>query len=377
MFHHGSSRIALAPRVAVQSRDYQLPGKHAAVYDNKRPEVHPLDFADRYNPSPRRRVAIPDTPPVEKPPVRRASRKEPVTNLDDNEESRKRSFEDESDVEHETIKKSRIDGDELIDRDEQADWYAQYSDRPSRRVSDESLDRQPGGNHAYMNGQERSKCVGELRDEDHEPLDEAMEGIDEDEVSELKAVARGKKRDRAEAGSTFGGDDEEDIRNGRASHHRKRRTILRRRLEIPARGQKRDREAESLESEGEGGDSETSRRRARRSSKKKRGKKAASDEVSEISVEDSRVSKDPLCGGRRVGDDWEADGVQYKVGDKGERLRLTLVKKARNKYHMVSLPRLNPPPLSHARYSAPGFSLPGSTSCARDLRGGVDDRRAV
>lgn len=318
----------LAPRVAVQLHDYQLPGKHAVTYDNKHPEVHSLDFVDRYNPNPRRRVTVPEPLPVERPLVRRARRKDLVINIDNNEESRKRSFEDESDVEHETIKKSRIDGDELIDGDEQADWYAQYADLPRRRAS-------------FMNGQERSKRVNDFRDEDHEPVDEAMEGIDEDEVTELKAVARGKKRDRAEAGSTFGGDDDEDIQNGRVSHHHKRRTILRRRIEVPARGQKRDRDNESPESEDEGGGSETSRRRAQRSSKKKRGKKAASDEVSEISVEDPRVSKDPLCSGRRVGNEWKADGVQYKVGDKGERLRLTLVKKARNKYHMVSFPRLS------------------------------------
>lgn len=285
-------------------------------------------------------MVIPQTLHVERPPVRRASRKDLVTNLDDHEESRKRSFEDASDVEHEIIKKSRIDDDELIDRDEQADWYAQYSDIPPRRASKDYLDRQPEDNCLHMNGQERFKRANDLCDEDHEPVDETMEGIDEDEVTELKAVARGKKRDRAEAGSTFGGDDEEDVRNGRASHYRKRRTILRKRTEIAARGHKRDRGAESPESEGEGGGSETSRRPARHNAKKKRGKKAASDEVNEISVEDSRVSKDPLCGGRRVGDEWEADGVQYKVGDKGERLRLTLVKRVKSKYHMVSFPKL-------------------------------------
>ena len=339
MFHHGSSRIALAPRVAVQLHDYQPSGKHASLYDNKRPEVHSLDFADRYNPNPRHRVAVPEALPDDRFHVRRASRKDLVIDLDEHEESRKRSFENESDVEHETIKKSRIDGHELNDGDEQADWYAQYSDMPARPASKEALGRQPGDNYTHMNGQERSKRVNDLGDEDHEPVDEIMEGIDEDKVAELKAVARGKKRDRTEAGSSFGGDDEEDIRNGRASHYRKRRTILRR-TEIPARGQKRDRGAESPESDGEGGGSETTRGRGLRSFKKKRGKKAASDDVSETSVEDSRVSKDPLCGGRRVGDKWEVDDVQYKVGDKGERLRLTLVKKARNKYHMVSFPRL-------------------------------------
>lgn len=296
------------------------------MYENKRPEVHSLDFADRYNPNPRRRTTIPEQ--VEKPLVRRASRRDPDVNASDNEESRKRSFEDESDVERETIKKSRIDGDEPIDGDEQADWYAQYSDRSSRRASKQSLDRQPEANHVRTSGQERSQHLDDLRNEDHEP-DEAMEGIDEDE---LKAVARGKKRDRAEAGSTFGGDEEEeDIQNGRALHHRKRRTILQRRIDVPARGQKRDREVESPVSEGEGVGSQASRGRAQPSSKKKRGKKVASDEK----LEDPHVSKDPFCGGRRVGDDWEADGVRYKVGDEGERLRLTLVKKARNKYHMV------------------------------------------
>ncbi|KAG8218501.1 hypothetical protein J3R82DRAFT_4134 [Butyriboletus roseoflavus] len=320
------------PETTVQLHDYQLSGKHASLYD-KRPEVHSLDFADRYNPNPRHRVAVPETLPGERPYVRRASRKDLVINIDDHEESRKRSFEGESDVEHETIKKSRIDGHEFNDGYEQADWYAQYSDIPARRASKEALDRQPEVGYVHTNGQESSKRVSDLGDEDHEPIDEIMEDIDEDEVTELKAVARGKKRDRAEAGSSFGGDDEEDIRNGRASHYRKRRTILRR-AEIPARGQKRDRGAESPESEGEGGGSETSRRGVLRSFKKTRGKKTASDDVSETSAEDSRVSKDPLCGGRRVGDEWEADGVQYKVGAKGERLRLILVKKARNKYHM-------------------------------------------
>ena len=57
---------------------------------------------------------------------------------------------------------------------------------------------------------------------------------------------------RAEAGSTFGGDGGEGIQNGRTSHHRKRRMILQRRIEIPARWQKHDCEVESPESEGEG-----------------------------------------------------------------------------------------------------------------------------
>lgn len=361
----------LVLRVAVQPHDHQLHRKHAAPYDDKRSETHSLDFVNRYNPNPRSRITVPESLPVERHSVRRSSRKDLVMNIDNNEESKKRSFEDESDVEYEIMKKSRIDRNELKNGGEPADG-AQYGEM-SRRASKESLSRRPEGNFVYANGRERCERG---TDEVHEPVDEAMEGIDEEGATELKAVARGKKRDRAEAGSSFGGDEEEDLRNGRVSHHRKRRSVLRRRVEVPSRGQKRDREAESAESEGEEGDSETSRRRLQRRSKKKRGKKAASDDSGEISVEDPRVSRDPLCGGRRIGDEWEVDGVQYKVGGKGERLRLTLIKKARNKYHMVSFSRPRSP-LPHMFALAPGFPTPRSISCPGDLCGDMDDRRTI
>ena len=67
--------------------------------------------------------------------------------------------------------------------------------------------------------------------------------------------------------------------------------------------------------------------------KKKRGKKVSLDEAAS-DVPDG--SQDPLCKGRKIGEEWESNGVQYKVGNEGQRLRLTLVKKARSKYSMVS-----------------------------------------
>ncbi|KAG9317324.1 hypothetical protein JVU11DRAFT_1522 [Chiua virens] len=321
------------PETTVRLHDYQLSTNHATLYDNRRPDVHPLNFADRYNPNSRPDVPIPEPLPAGRAVVRRTGRKEFVLNFDENEESRKRSFEDENDAEHENIKKSRIDGEELIDGDEEADWYSQYSDVPLRQTSKESLHHRLEADYVHTDAQGRSQHINDLHDEDHGPVDEAMEAVGEDEMTELKAVVRGKKRDRTEAGSSFGGDEDEAVRNGRASHHRKRRTVSQRRVEVPARGRKRDREAESPESEGERGSSEASQGRSQRSSKKKREKKTVSDGVKEVLVED-RVSGDSLCGGRRTGEEWEADGVQYKVNDKGERSRLTLVRKARNKYHM-------------------------------------------
>ncbi|KAF9226753.1 hypothetical protein BS17DRAFT_502327 [Gyrodon lividus] len=288
----------------------------------RRPVVNSPNSADRYNPNARYREVI-ET--VQEPPS--IARKDIYINDDATEESRKRSFVDESDVEFETMKKSRIDG------DEQADWYAQYTETRPRRESKGSYDLRVESNYVYMNGQERPSHINDLRDEDHEPADEAMGDADEDEVTELRTVPRGKKRDRIEAGSTFGGDDEEDAENSKSTHHRKRRTISRRKSEITTRGKKRDREAESPQSEGEGDGSESSRSHVGRTSRKKRGKKATSDGGSN-SLVDPRVSKEPLCGGRRIGEEWEAEGVQYKVGDKGERLRLALLKKARNKYPM-------------------------------------------
>ena len=49
-------------------------------------------------------------------------------------------------------------------------------------------------------------------------------------------------------------------------------------------------------------------------------------------IEPARFSKGLYA---KIGEEWEADSVWYKVGSKGERLHLTLVKKGRNRYHMV------------------------------------------
>jgi len=52
-------------------------------------------------------------------------------------------------------------------------------------------------------------------------------------------------------------------------------------------------------------------------------------------MDDEDVSSDPLCEGRRIGDEWVADGVKYKVGPDGMRLRETMLQEHRPKYKMV------------------------------------------
>jgi hypothetical protein len=163
------------------------------------------------------------------------------------------------------------------------------------------------------------------------------EGSDHDAAAR-KSISRGKKRDRAEARSTFGGTDDQSTPESEGDEEEKirqrmkRRTLTKKRSEVHSRGRKRDRDSSSHGSDGEedGPNDYTSR--------KKRGKKLSEDEGyqgSDVSMDDSQISPDPLCQGRHIGEEWEVNDVQYKVGPNGDRLRLALVKKARSKFVMV------------------------------------------
>ncbi|TFK62024.1 hypothetical protein BDN72DRAFT_849134 [Pluteus cervinus] len=171
----------------------------------------------------------------------------------------------------------------------------------------------------------------------------ALENMDidvdeDDEYPEQSVNARGRKRDRAEAASTFGGDDEDSASDldedpNTRRRRRKRQTISKRKSEaaFASRGKKRDRAVEESESEG----SETDV--VPRVSRKKRGRKNSSP--IDVDADDNSVSLDDSqssVGGRRrrIGEEWESNGVRYKVGPNGQRLRQALVKKARQKFAM-------------------------------------------
>ncbi|KAG9096982.1 hypothetical protein FRC06_008129 [Ceratobasidium sp. 370] len=71
----------------------------------------------------------------------------------------------------------------------------------------------------------------------------------------------------------------------------------------------------------------------------KRGRAGDADlsmvqEEEDAEEEDSTVSRDPLCGGRHIGQKWTANGQEYMVGANGERLRFTTVKESRKRYYM-------------------------------------------
>jgi hypothetical protein len=145
--------------------------------------------------------------------------------------------------------------------------------------------------------------------------------------SEVKMTLGGKKRDRTEMDSSFGAEDDilyNDQDTDFALHrHRRRRQ---RNSTNSSRGQKRERDVDSL---GVDTDSDLRGRR-----KAFRHRPDTSD--TDPSVEDGQLSRDPLCRGRRIGEEWEAHGVQFRVGPDGKRLRRVLVKEDRPKFNMVS-----------------------------------------
>ncbi len=171
---------------------------------------------------------------------------------------------------------------------------------------------------------------------DHEAVasDEDME-VDEDEAVEVRTTPRGRKRDRVEAGPSFEGEeDEEPAEVEPKSRGRKRRNKRRSDVGVKARGTKRERDVDDVEmlDEAEESFAEVSR--------KKRGKRAQvvqedgdeDDRYADISID---VSPDRVKG-REIGEEWENNGVRYKVGLNGQRLRQALVKKAGQRYIMVS-----------------------------------------
>jgi len=309
-----------------------------------------LNFTDRYNSNPAGRIAEPEFyhSPPRAGPSRRPSRK---INISDD-EARKRAFDEEEFEEPDYPKKSRVEGEELIDGDEDPEWeeYRRIPQRGSKRVladEDENED-------AFLSKRAREKRARKISLE-NAPLHQSDDmDIDDDEgddeVPELKSISRGKKRDRTEAGSTFGGDDEDSVHEAEIEddikarrRRRKRRTVGKRKSDAGSslRGKKRDRDVEEGDSDLESLDGELLK-----VSRKKRGKRLPStpwqDEDgiggSDLSMDESQTSS-TRGRGRQIGDEWESNGVMFKIGPNGQRLRQALIKKARQKFNMVCFSR--------------------------------------
>lgn len=176
-------------------------------------------------------------------------------------------------------------------------------------------------------GQSNKRVRKVSRSKPHD-IDEDME--DADAVQDLPSIPRGKKRDRGDAGSAFGGNgsvvDEDE---GKPHRHTRRRTVSHKKSSVSSRGQKRGRETADSE-DTDDGDSAKPMKRSMRQKHAQNG----TDE-SDLSMDDGMISHDPLCKGRHIGEEWEVNGIMYKVGPNGQRLRQALVKRSRSRFPMV------------------------------------------
>ncbi|KAF9450942.1 hypothetical protein P691DRAFT_700256 [Macrolepiota fuliginosa MF-IS2] len=267
--------------------------------------------------------------------TRRSSRK--GLDIRENSGSQKRGFIEDPADEQEVTKRSKKESGSIGNEADDTTWQDQVLlQRGAKRYlfdDDEEgeeylIERQPRDKRARKVSLEKGiQAQGEDSEMD---VDE-----EEDEVDDLPYIQRGKKRDRAEAGSTFGGDDDEsssepDNSDPKAKgRRRKRRTVAKRKSDvaITTRGQKRDRDLEREETEIESGNESSY------VSRKKRGKKALQDdEASEHSTTRSQTSSGSR--NRKIGEEWNSNGIRWKLGPNGQRLRQALVKKARQKFPM-------------------------------------------
>ncbi|KAL5527183.1 hypothetical protein ACEPAG_5974 [Sanghuangporus baumii] len=165
-------------------------------------------------------------------------------------------------------------------------------------------------------------------------VEEVIDVDENDEHMDVDPILRGKKRDRTEADSSFGGDDELAGSRSRKTRRQKRKSSLSTDLDpvTPKRGTKRSFEGESTLGSEDGS-----------KSPRKRGKHTPK-ESHDVSAAES--TSDTSCAGRSIGEEWHANGVTYKVGPDGQRLRQVLLRKRASRY---SMPEDSQHPDSRAR----------------------------
>ncbi|CAK5263094.1 unnamed protein product [Mycena citricolor] len=230
-------------------------------------------------------------------------------------------------------KKTRVEGEEFIDGDEAAEWIPRHHKRGSKRVSrDQAVDEDQDAAEPIRGKRARKvsleKDVAEVHDVD---MDDGDDGdgdndmqVDPDETgpSVSTSSSRGKKRTGREVEN-----DEESGKKAKRKRRSARKSdgaLLPVTL-VPSRGQKRDRDRDG----DEASDDEVLETPGKRKTKK-RGKKG-----SLVPVEDDGGVSSPAKGKQReIGEEWESNGVYYKVGQNGQRMRQALVKKAAKRFNM-------------------------------------------
>ncbi|KAH8105982.1 hypothetical protein BXZ70DRAFT_904066 [Cristinia sonorae] len=335
---HTSSELFVTPTASTRQRHNQIQSQAAPYRPSSPAQVsnHPVNsyYSDGENIS--TFAGTPRTVPEQFSTRERSSRRSRLSTLP---AYGKHALEEEEDavVDHvKESKKSRVDGGNHIDGNEDAGWTGEAEKDDSGMEVDEdaytaagrgskrsaSMEGEDHLNHDRI-GSKRMRKVS--RNKSSEAGDQEME--DADSVHGLPSITRGKKRDRGEAGSVFGGDESVlDEEEGKPKRHTRRRTASHKKTSVSSRGQKRGR-ANSGDSEAE-----EDEKPMKRSMRQRRGQQSTDD--SDLSMDDGMVSHDPLCKGRRIGEEWEVNGVVYKVGPNGQRLRQALVRRPRPRFPM-------------------------------------------
>lgn len=210
-------------------------------------------------------------------------------------------------------------GDEIIDLS---------SPKPARGAK-----RQAASDEDIANTGSTGKKAGKRARRQSRKLHETSNGDENDASMDVDSISRGKKRDRTEAESSFGGDDDLAA-SGRGTknrrHKRKSNASTDMDAIMEARGTKRSYEVEStLGSDDEVGST------SRSTLSRKRGKLTGRDSISDVLM-DGTVP-DPACAGRKIGEEWHVNGETFKVGPGGRKQRQVLLRKRRSRFSMVSL----------------------------------------
>jgi hypothetical protein len=242
----------------------------------------------------------------------------------------KHAREHDDELEKET-KKTRVEGDEQIDGDEEAGWHGTDMDVDmvealptlvSQRIKRMATDEDEGFESSGTRDKRTRKSAHENERGNH--------------VSSAAAGARSKKRDRTEAsglGDSGAAVDEED--DGRQPRRRRRMVSTTTKAGSThgnGGGRKRGREVVSGDS-----DDDRSESPSKRVAINKRGKRVSQE--SDSAEEDDRANQpDFHRKGRRIGDEWQAGNVRYRIGLNGQRERCAVVKRRRPCFDMVKCP---------------------------------------
>lgn len=246
---------------------------------------------------------------------------------------------DEDDAEDRSSKRIRVEGEELIDGDNDAPWIPGDLHRPSLEILKRGSKRHanPEDEGDWEMSQDKRARKGSLALPESDAMDDGVIMVDESPDA-VTQTTRGTKREREVESVADDAAAENPDELHRPQPSRKRRDNGRRSVdERSPRGRKRNRSPEQHASseEGNGNDSRTMRhKRGRRHEESEEDAEMVSASSSESDDMPSFV-EDPACGGRRIGEVWEVNGQSFKVGLDGRRLRHALIKQQRSKFPMV------------------------------------------